>query len=387
MTRHKSCFCASGGPIPDISRRSLIAGIGALTASFGLASCSTASTQAGPSLTSTAAGSGEAGADGNKLELVLLGTTAGPPVQPDLAGISTALVVDGHTYLIDCGRNSVTQYINSGLTLASLESIFITHLHADHIADYYNFFLLGGAVPNKKGDNITKPIAVYGPGPAGGLPPKFGGGEAPVVNPADPTPGIAAMTEKLHEAYAYSSNIFLRDMGIRDVRTLADIREISLQGSGAEFTDTHPDMTPIPVMSDERVTVTATLVPHGPVFPAFAFRFDTAYGSVTFSGDTTYSDNLIRLATGTDVLVHEALNVEGADMNPTVREHMLEGHVEVQKVGPIAEAAQAKKLILTHTGDLTAPGPIDTVKWTQWAEQGYNGEVIVGYDMQRIPLA
>ncbi|WP_031037570.1 hypothetical protein [Streptomyces sp. NRRL F-5650] len=53
------------------------------------------------------------------------------------------------------------------------------------------------------------------------------------------------------------------------------------------------------------------LVPHGPAFPAFAYRFDAEHGSVTFSGDTTYSDNLERLADGSRLLVHEAVNVRG----------------------------------------------------------------------------
>ena len=50
-------------------------------------------------------------------------------------------------------------------------------------------------------------------------------------------------------------------------------------------------------------------MPHYDVYPAFAFRFDLIQSgvSVTFSGDTTKSDNLIRLAENTDILVHEAM--------------------------------------------------------------------------------
>ncbi|MER5391002.1 hypothetical protein [Saccharopolyspora sp. NPDC002686] len=65
------------------------------------------------------------------------------------------------------------------------------------------------------------------------------------------------------------------------------------------------------VMEDDRVKVSAVLVPHGPVFPSFAFRFDTAHGSVTFSGDATCTDNLVKLARGSDILVHEAINLRG----------------------------------------------------------------------------
>ena len=52
------------------------------------------------------------------------------------------------------------------------------------------------------------------------------------------------------------------------------------------------------------------LVQHAPVFPAFGFRFDTPDGSVVFSGDTGPCDNVVRLARGADVLVHEVIDVD-----------------------------------------------------------------------------
>ena len=47
---------------------------------------------------------------------------------------------------------------------------------------------------------------------------------------------------------------------------------------------------------DANVKVTAALVSHPPVVPAFAYRFDTADRSIVISGDTARSDNLIALA-------------------------------------------------------------------------------------------
>lgn len=362
------------------SRRSVLVGAGGLAAIAGFAASSPERAAGATSSPAPTPGKNA------KLKVVLLGTQAGPPIEPDRTGIATALVVDGHTYLIDCGRASATQYVRSGLLLKNLEAIFLTHLHADHIADYYNFFLLGGHIPNSRGDNIGGPVKVYGPGPAGGLPPKFGGGEAPVVNPDDPTPGTAAMTESCHAAYAYSSNVFIRDTGIRDIRTLMQVNEIPVPDVGSSYTNTAPAMQPFPVMQDDRVTVSGILVPHGPVYPAFAFRFDTAYGSVTFSGDTTYTDNIPTLARDTDLLIHEAINVQGAQLPPAILSHLLTSHVEVQKVGPIAQKARAQQLVLSHIADL-AHHPIDSAQWTKWAGQGYDRKVSIGQDLQRITLA
>jgi ribonuclease BN (tRNA processing enzyme) len=366
----------------QISRRSVLAGAGGLAAAAGLAASAGSARAAVHSPAPAAEG---------KLQVVLLGTQAGPPMVQDRTGIATALVVDGHVYLIDCGRAAATQYVRSGLPLKNLAAILLTHLHADHVADYYNFFLLGGFVPQPGKDNLVPPIQVYGPGPAGGLPPKFGGGQAPVVNPADPTPGTKALTAACTAAYAYSSNVFIRDSNIPDIETLMQVHEIRVPDVGSSYTNTAPVMRPFPVMADDRVEVTGILVPHGPVYPAFAFRFDTAYGSVTFSGDTTYTENIPTLAHNTDLLIHEAINVQGAQQSPAFIHHLLTSHVEVQKVGPIAEKAGARRLVLSHIADLAhdiVNHAINVSQWTKWAQQGYNkGKASIGQDLQRITLA
>ena len=77
--------------------------------------------------------------------------------------------------------------------------------------------------------------------------------------------------------------------------------------------DPAPPMEPFEVWRDERVTVSAILVPHGLVYPNFAYRFDTASGSVVFSGDTALSPNLVKLARGADILVHEAIDPAWVD--------------------------------------------------------------------------
>ncbi|SFM81136.1 RNAse Z [Pseudonocardia ammonioxydans] len=375
-------LCGSNERVPGsrgVTRRSVLGALGGLTALGGLVGCSGSSIAAGTA-TSTAAAP-----ERSRLSVVLLGTQAGPPVDPGRAGIATALVVDDATYVIDCGRAATTRYVEAGLRLDSLRGIFLTHLHADHIADYYNFFLLGGHIKNILGDTLAGPVPVYGPGPAGGLPPKFGGGTAPTVAPESPAPGTAEMTARLHEAYAYSDNIFLRDMTIRDIRALAEVHEIALPPVGAGHRNTSPPTPPFPVMEDDRVKVTATLVPHGPVFPSFAFRFDTDHGSVTFSGDTRTTDNLTTLARGTDMLVHEAINVRDVELPPADLTHMLESHVEVQEVGAVAQQADAGRLVLSHISNLGSP--VDPARWEQMAAVGYDRPVIVGADLQRLVIA
>ncbi|MFJ8931485.1 MBL fold metallo-hydrolase [Streptomyces sp. NPDC102364] len=363
----------------NLTRRSMLAGIGG-TATAGLAAC--APSRPSPPHPRSTPQASAAGAD-RRLELVLLGTQAGPPVAADRTGTSTALVVDGKVYVVDCGRAATTQYRRAGLDFADLAGIFITHLHADHVADYYNFFMLGGGTIPAIADGIGGPVPVYGPGPAGGLPDAFGGKEVPVTNPDQPTPGLKELTRRCTEAFAYSNNVLMRDSGFPDTSAMPVVHEIGIPDVGASYKHTSPACTPFKVMSDDRVHVTATLVPHGPVFPAFAYRFDTEYGSVTFSGDTMLSDNLVQLAHGSDVLIHEAVNLEGSSLPPVSRDHMLKSHVEVQKVGSVARRADVPKLVLSHIIDFK-DRKVDPVKWKRFARRGYDGSVVVGHDLQRI---
>jgi ribonuclease BN (tRNA processing enzyme) len=43
--------------------------------------------------------------------------------------------------------------------------------------------------------------------------------------------------------------------------------------------------------------------------PALAYRFDTAHGSVVFSGDSAVNENLIALAHDADIMVHQVADL------------------------------------------------------------------------------
>lgn len=377
-----------------LSRRSILTGLSLAAAGAPLlAACNSPASP--PATTSAAPAPGAApmppGAVVNKVKnrvkLVLLGTRAGPPVDPWQKGISTALVVNGKTYLVDTGRSSVSQYVDSGLRLDSLQNIFLTHLHADHVNDFYNYFMLGGHIKNQLGDHIDKQVKVFGPGKAGALPPKWtpqgSTPDVPTLPPGDT--GTVGMTDLLNQAYSYSMNTFLRDMNVVDIRTLMDVKDIEIpanvQAAAMDWQkgSTAPAMEPFEIFRDNNVTVKAILVPHGLVFPAYAYRFDTEFGSVTFSGDTTHSENLIKLANKTDILVHEAIG-GGSKLPPASYQHMKDSHVFIEETGPIAEKAGAKHLLIQHYAELDDP-KVDYDKWLNLAKQGFNGKVTIGKEM------
>ncbi|ONI81280.1 hypothetical protein ALI144C_22415 [Actinosynnema sp. ALI-1.44] len=358
---------------PQVSRRAILrsGALAAGVATVGALSPSTA--VATDARTST-----------NGTELVLLGTAAGPALTSGRYGISTALVVRGNVYIVDCGRGSISQYMRAGLDPARLKGVFVTHLHADHVADYFNIpAFLAPTVMSTTGRVPT--IDVYGPPSAGALPDVPG---AKWVAPHHPTPGIADLTRLSNEAFAYSSNTFIAEHIGYDPVTALRVHEIKIPDVGASpIGETAPVMKPFPVMRDEHVEVTAILVSHGVVFPSLAYRFETEHGSVVFSGDTTLTPNIPTLAHRANVLVHEASDPQwwhdhGA--SDEFVEHMRETHTDVLDLGAVARQSEVDSLVLSHIGDFQPQR-----QWQQRADLGarrgrYRGRVTVGQDLMRL---
>ena len=69
----------------------------------------------------------------------------------------------------------------------------------------------------------------------------------------------------------------------------------------------HPiDLSNPVIINENGLKVTAFRVLHDPVEPALGYRFDYKGRSIVISGDTSYSENLIKNAKDADVLFHEA---------------------------------------------------------------------------------
>ncbi len=314
--------------------------------------------------------------------LITLGVQAGPPPVPNKTGISSALKIGSDIYQIDCGLGSLNAFTNAGLRFDDLKSMFITHLHTDHIVDYFSFFLSGGYTASKG----KAPVTVYGPGPAGGLPPSQVGDPDPAtVDPGNPTPGLTATTDALLQAFAYTSNIFIRDMGTDDIEDLVKVSEIAVP-PGSDYRNRSPKTDPFPVVTDDNVAVTATLVSHYDVYPAFGFRFDLTKSGVvvTFSGDTTKSENLINLAHDTDILVHEAqFSLDDAYYHNRFPPNYLQNsHTSAEQVGEVAAAANAKHVVLSHY----SPTDLPDSEWIAAIGRHYSGKVTVARDGQVFAL-
>ncbi len=125
---------------------------------------------------------------------------------------------------------------------------------------------------------------------------------------------------------------------------------------------------------------------------SFSYRFDTAAGSVVFTGDTGPSDAVTRLAKGADVLVSEASLPGGGGARPTtgsplareLANHMAQEHLTPEDIGKMAPAAGVKTVILTHLVIGNSPDAAERLK--DGVRQYFSGTVIVGHDLLKFDL-
>jgi ribonuclease BN (tRNA processing enzyme) len=278
--------------------------------------------------------------------LILLGTNGGPRPNPLRSSPAQVVLVNEVPYVVDCGSGVAWQLVSAGVDLTDLGYIFITHQHSDHNLDYGNLIYQAWV------SGLTTGVEAYGP------------------------PPLEQMTESFLELNEYDIETRIDDESRVSLEPLIQAYEISEGGL---------------VMEDENVSVTSALVEHPPVEPSFAFRFDTADRSIVISGDTNYSESLIELAQGADVLVHEALYEPGVEElvanvpnGDTLYEHIVNSHTTAEDAGTVAKEAGVRTLVLSHfvPGSGSA-APSDDV-WQQEAEKNFDGEVILGEDLMEI---
>lgn len=277
--------------------------------------------------------------------VVLLGTKGGPAIRAGGAmPTSSLLELDGQRVVVDCGLGVAKGLVEAGVDLKTLDLIFITHLHSDHLLE------LGPLIHTAWTTGLAAPLKVYGP------------------------PGIEEYWRGFLASVAYDTGIRVYDEG----RTpLPDLVSVQVYGEG--------------LVLDGVLRVHALRVPHPPVEPCFALRFDGSK-SVTFSGDTAYFPPLAGFAAGSDLLVHEAMLPEAVELivaktglGEKLRAHIFAAHTSVEDVARIARAAGVGKLALNHLIPVDDPRFTDA-DWTTRAALHWNGPVLVGRDGMEIAL-
>ena len=249
------------------------------------------------------------------MEITIVGSGCGVP-NPERGSPCIAANVGKTLFAFDCGPGALRAMATSGLEWAKLDSIFVTHFHTDHIADI-GPLLFTLNIPDV---DRTKPLTIYGP------------------------PGLKNFHKRLVAAY-----------GDWLVPKRYDLSIEELCGE--------------PVEHDEwRVEIARAV--HSE--PAYSYRLEAGGRSFVYSGDTDYSEDIIRLATDCDLLVLEC---------SYPNELEVDGHLTPRKAGEMAAKAGCRKLVLTHLYPACAGYDLASE-----CRQAYDGDVVVAEDGMQIRL-
>ena len=290
--------------------------------------------------------------------VITLGTLAGPVPMPHRAQSSNLLIVNNTYYVVDAGDGVARRLARTGINMREIGTIFLTHLHDDHMAG------LGTLMSEVWDLNRTQPINAYGP------------------------PGTQAIVRAAVDYFSESSEIRIADGGrtvpISKVFFGHDI------GTGTVYQDANIKVTAIENAhyafhnngkGDEK-------------HKSYSYRFQTPDRVVVFTGDTGYFDGLVDLAKGADLLVSEANSVEARKailiksgqwqaMTPAEQERIMQqashGHLSTADVGRLAANAQVSSVALTHLTPLPDGG--DYSSWVDEVKKYYSGRVTVAKDL------
>jgi len=176
-----------------------------------------------------------------------------------------------------------------GVSPSDVDAILITHLHGDHFGGI-PFFILDSQLISRR----TKPLTIAGP------------------------PGIK------HRIYESMEVLF---PGSSKIRQKFQIGVTEL-----------PEYIPTKIRD---LLVTPIPVVHASGAPAYALRVQVHGKTIVYSGDTEWTDNLIRAAAGADLFICEAYYYE----------KKMKFHLDYHTLLKHSKEIDCRRIILTHMNE------------------------------------
>lgn len=285
------------------------------------------------------------------IRAVLLGTGAGK-ADPSRFSPSNVVWVGDEPVLVDCGAGALFRLREAGIYPGEVRTVFLTHLHYDHYADYPYLVIepLIGEAAFARG-NLT----VYGP------------------------PGTARLVRNFERTYDVELDSYASLAGYERCRELAR----------ANVVEIHDGWT----IDLGKWRVTAAQVDHGVVeIPSFAYRFQDPDGrSLVFSGDTVPCPGIVELARGAGTLVYESTLPESEVELRKERGFAWYIHSTPRQAGQVAREAEVGRLVLNHFAAWNSFTPErEAYDWDAIAApvvaEEFAGEVVVGRDLLEVEV-
>jgi ribonuclease Z len=270
------------------------------------------------------------------VEVILLGTGT-PRPSIERFGSATLINAGGQYFLFDAGRGATIRMRQAGITPNQIDKVFLTHLHSDHISGLDDLWITGWVWQRQQLLNVSGPK------------------------------GTHQLVKGLRDAYAADISYRVANVKLEDSK--AKIESVEIE-EGV-------------IYQKDGVMISAFLVEHAPVKPAFGYRVEFGDRVIVISGDTTYSENLVKHAQNADLLIHEISAAAPSLLKRNKRlASVVAYHTNPSQIAEVLNKTKPRAAILNHV--LLFGVPEDQLIYE--INQQYSGEFTMGFDLMKIGI-
>ena len=265
------------------------------------------------------------------VNITFLGT--GTP-RPDINKLGPSILINTQheEILLDMGRGTTLRLNQIGNNYAKINDIYISHLHFDHVVGLADFWLTSNVWQKKTNTNIYGPI------------------------------GIKNFCDGLLNTYKEDIKYRYKNEKISNLKCFNFPKKKIYQSN---------------------LEITSFKNLHGHIENSHGFKIKYKDKVIVYSGDTTFSDNVINNSKNADILIHEliATTKKIYNSNKKLRD-VVSSHTNIKQLIKILNICKPKLTIINHA--LLFGVSEDYV--LNKIRENYSGEVIFSKDLMSIDL-